>query len=183
MLSVVTLLVIALSSLVVTRIATVALTLTGLSVEAARFQARSALTTAGFTTAESELILSHPVRRRIIMTLMFIGSAGLVSVIATLSSTFVTSGDATSLGARIGTLIVGMFIVYRLAGSRLFDRMLQPIMKRVLERMTDLLAAYLFDENLSVVFVLQTARLQLRLQLRLQHQNLYHSSGILHLHQ
>jgi len=41
-----------------------------LSVEAAHFQARSALTGVGFTTSESELIVGHPARRRIVESLV-----------------------------------------------------------------------------------------------------------------
>jgi len=41
-------------SLVVTRLATIALSLTGLSSEAASFQARSAFTGTGFTTLEDK---------------------------------------------------------------------------------------------------------------------------------
>ena len=55
-------------SLFITRLATIALTYTGLSREAARFQARSAFTGTGFTTSEAERVVDHPVRRRIIMT-------------------------------------------------------------------------------------------------------------------
>ena len=47
-------------SLVITRIATVALTMTGLSSEAAEFQARSAFTDTGYTTPEAEKIVNHP---------------------------------------------------------------------------------------------------------------------------
>ena len=54
MIALVTLLVVALFSLLVTRVATVALAATGLSQEAARFQARSAFSGVGFTTMESE---------------------------------------------------------------------------------------------------------------------------------
>ena len=54
-------------SLLVTRVATVMLTATGLSREVARFQARSAFTGAGYTTTESESVVNHPVRRRIVM--------------------------------------------------------------------------------------------------------------------
>ncbi|MBD3334640.1 MAG: potassium transporter TrkA, partial [Candidatus Eisenbacteria bacterium] len=68
-------------SLVITRIATTALTLTGMSREAARFQARSAFTGTGFTTHEAEQVVGHPVRRRIIMLLMILRSAGLVSIL------------------------------------------------------------------------------------------------------
>ncbi|MEL7419682.1 MAG: potassium transporter TrkA, partial [Cyanobacteria bacterium J06555_3] len=61
-------------SLLITRIATEALTLTGLSRTSARFQARSAFTGTGFATSESEAIVKHPLRRRIIMWLMFLGN-------------------------------------------------------------------------------------------------------------
>lgn len=65
-------------SILVTRVATVALTLTltGLSRESAKFQARSAFSGAGFTTTESEDVVNHPIRRRVIMSLMLIGNAG-----------------------------------------------------------------------------------------------------------
>lgn len=62
MTAVVSLLVVLTVSLLVTRIATVALTATGLSRETARFQARSAFSGSGFTTSESEAVVRHPVR-------------------------------------------------------------------------------------------------------------------------
>ena len=40
-----------------------ALKLNGLSAEVATFQAQSAFSGAGFTTSESEAIVSHPLRR------------------------------------------------------------------------------------------------------------------------
>ncbi len=46
-------------SLIVTRIAAVALMSTGLSREAARFKARSAFSGVGFTTSEAETIVYH----------------------------------------------------------------------------------------------------------------------------
>ena len=70
MIPVVSILVILSLSLMVTRIASVALVHTGLGREAARFQARSAFTGVGFTTTESETIVGHPVRRRIVALLM-----------------------------------------------------------------------------------------------------------------
>lgn len=60
-------------SLVIAQIGAVALTYTGLSSEAARFQARSAFTGTGITTSEAERIVDHPVRRRIIMLLKLSG--------------------------------------------------------------------------------------------------------------
>lgn len=93
MIAILTLLVIVTISLLVNRIATVALTFTGMSRDTARFQSRVAFTGAGFTTSESEQITGHPVRRRIIMMLMFLGNAGLVTVIATLMTGFVNIED------------------------------------------------------------------------------------------
>ena len=52
-------------SLIVTRIASVALTLTGLSTDSARFQARSAFTGCGFTTSESDIPACSTCRARI----------------------------------------------------------------------------------------------------------------------
>lgn len=93
MIAILTLLVIVTISLLVNRIATVALTFTGMARDSARFQSRVAFTGAGFTTSESEVIMGHPVRRRIIMMLMFLGNAGLVTVIATLMTGFVNIED------------------------------------------------------------------------------------------
>ncbi len=76
------LLVVAILSLLITRAATIALTVTGMARPSARFQARSALTGVGFTTTESESVVVHPTRRRIIMALMLVGNAGLVTALA-----------------------------------------------------------------------------------------------------
>ena len=51
--------IIVLVSLILTRVATVALIQTGLSRETAQFQARSALTGTGFTTSESAVSYTH----------------------------------------------------------------------------------------------------------------------------
>lgn len=78
-------------SLLVNRIATAALALTGLSRQAAQFQARSAFTGVGFTTNEAELITTHPVRRRIVMLLMLLGNIGIVTSISSLLLTFINT--------------------------------------------------------------------------------------------
>lgn len=106
MIAILTLLIIITISLLVNRIATVALAFTGLSRETARFQARVAFTGAGFTTSESELITSHPVRRQIVMMLMLLGNAGLVTVVATLMTGFVNINDDTSLDLAEYSLVV-----------------------------------------------------------------------------
>ena len=52
---------------------------TGLERRKARFQALSALTGTGFTTAEAALIVNHTRRRKITVWLIFIGNAGILA--------------------------------------------------------------------------------------------------------
>lgn len=68
--------------IVVVRIGGIALELTGLSPEVARFQALSAFTRTGFTTREAEEVVHNPQRRRIVSVLMLLGSAGVITLIA-----------------------------------------------------------------------------------------------------
>src|ERR671932_1767602 len=77
-----------LASLLITRVGAVALMLTGMSRESSRFQARSAFFGVGFTTAEAEAVVTHPVRRRIIAWLILLGNAGVISVLGTLIISF-----------------------------------------------------------------------------------------------
>lgn len=70
MIAIVSLLLFVLLSTIVTRIASIALIHTGISREAAGFQARSAFTGSGFTTNESEMGANHPIRRRIVLIML-----------------------------------------------------------------------------------------------------------------
>ncbi|MCP1312171.1 TrkA C-terminal domain-containing protein [Paenibacillus tyrfis] len=71
---------------IVLEIAVMLLIVTGLDNEIARFQAVSMLTSTGFTTKESELILRHPVRRKIGVFLILFGVFSLAVMISTLSN-------------------------------------------------------------------------------------------------
>ena len=64
--------------------ATTMLIITGLDQHTARFQAVSIITGTGYTTSEAELITRHPVRRKIAMFLMIIGSTALALIISIL---------------------------------------------------------------------------------------------------
>lgn len=66
-------------SFLITRFGSAALALTGVSNELARLQAVSAFTGVGFTTSESERIVNHPARRKILIVLMILGNAGTIS--------------------------------------------------------------------------------------------------------
>lgn len=137
MFGIASLLVVVLFSLLITRIATVALVATGLSHSAARFQARSAFTGTGFTTGEAENVVNHPVRRRIVMFLMLLGNAGLAAVIASLMIGFTRSGGLHAWW-RILELAGGMALLLAISRSRWVDRWLTQAIGRALRRYTDL---------------------------------------------
>lgn len=125
-------------SLAIIRVATVALSLTGLSEQAARFQARSAFTGTGFTTSEAEKVVNHPVRRRIIMLLMIVRSAGLITILISLVLSFVGTGDQAERVGRLLWLLGGVLVLWWLANSKLVDHYLSPLIRRALKRWTNL---------------------------------------------
>jgi len=137
MLAIASLLAILTVSIVITRVATVMLRATGLSGDIARFQARSAFSGAGFTTNESESVVNHPVRRRIVMQLMLLGAAGVVTSLTSLLLSFAdASGEQTT--NRLLTLLAGLIALRLFAGSRLVDRGLTRLTEWALHRFTRL---------------------------------------------
>lgn len=136
-LQVTSLLVVLVLSLIITRVATIALTLTGMTRESARFQARSALTGAGFTTSESEKVVNHPIRRRVVMWLMLIGNGGLVLVAALLILILGGGGEQVGIWSYVG-LAAGLIGLCFLATSRWIDRRMSQLIERLLQTYTDL---------------------------------------------
>lgn len=124
-------------SLLITRIAAEALALTGISHEAAQFQARSAFTGSGFTTQESEVV-NHPVRRRIVMWLMFLGNAGIVTLISSLVLTFISTAQSGNWFGRLLLLLLGLALLWIIATNRTFNRFLTRIVRWALKRWTHL---------------------------------------------
>jgi K+/H+ antiporter YhaU regulatory subunit KhtT len=134
MLAVGSLLLIATVSLLVTRVATVILTATGVPRHVARFQARSALTGSGFTTSESEGVVSHPIRRRVIATLMLLGNVGIVGAA---SSAIIGFHGAHRAGWRVLELGAGLLALVLISRSRRVDRAMTAAIGRALQRYTD----------------------------------------------
>ena len=119
MVAIIGLLLILIISLTIVRIGGIALELTGLSSEVAGFQAQSAFSGAGFTTSESENIVSHPVRRKIIRILILIGNVGIISTGATLIVALMgTNND--NLSSRGLFLLTGLLVCYIWQGQKLF---------------------------------------------------------------
>lgn len=128
-------------SLLIIRVGTVALTMTGLAPQVARFQARSAYFGVGFTTAEAEKVLNNPVRREIVMALMLLGNAGIISVISTvvLSTTEVPDeGMFSRVWFRIAFLAGGIGLLFLLAYSKWIDRRISSAVRWALRRWTRL---------------------------------------------
>lgn len=125
-------------SLAITRLATIALTMTGLSRDSASFQARSAFTGTGFTTGESEKIVNHPVRRKIIVLLMIVRSAGLVTVIISIILSFVGVAPEGERLIRLLWLIGGVGVLLTMAHLPLFSRAMERLIAWSLDRWTEL---------------------------------------------
>ncbi len=140
MIPVITVIIILSVSVLVTKIATIALMHTGLSRQSAKFQARSAFTGVGYATQEAENIVNHPVRRRIIMLLMLLGNAGIVSVIASLMLTFLDDKDPFGLSVtyRLLLLIAGILLLIILFNSKVVNKGLSKIIHYALKKYTKL---------------------------------------------
>ncbi len=124
-------------SLLVTRVATVILVATGMASQEARFQARSAFTGAGFTTSESEKVVGHPIRRKVVMWLMLLGNAGIVTAASALILGF-RQGGTGATGLRVLELVLGMLVLLYVSRNSRVDRQLTRAIGYLLHRFTDL---------------------------------------------
>ncbi len=120
----------------VVRAASVALMMTGMEKNKARFQALSAFSGTGFTTREAESVVNHPQRRKIITWLIIFGNAGIVAVIVTTTTSFATS-KAHHLPINIVVLALGIFLIYKIATYKKFTMKWEKfIEKRLLKSPT-----------------------------------------------
>ena len=133
--SLLALLIIVIVSLLIVRIGTNALLLTGMSLQASRFQAASAFFGVGFTTTEAEMVVGHEVRRKIILHLIILGNIGLTSALATLIVTFVNnSGDESVIFGKLGLMALGVTCLYSLSHTGFIKKPLDAVMTYSLER-------------------------------------------------
>lgn len=108
--------------------------LTGLPIDKSRFQVISLLTSTGFTTKESELIVQHPVRRKLASALMifsYISTAVLISFIIGIISNSLS--DAKSLGFTAIFVFAFAIVVYFVMKSSLMDKFESLIEKVILQ--------------------------------------------------
>ncbi len=137
--------IIAFVSLVIVRIGATALMMTGLSRPVSEFQSVSCYFGVGFTTAEAEMIVSHPVRRRIAIYLIIAGNIGLTSALGALIVSFMQSepdwldhllhavGPVAFL-ARLGVIILGVLLIAWAFQPRVIKVPLERFFRYSLER-------------------------------------------------
>ncbi len=97
-------------SLLIVRAGAIALMMTGMSFDKAKFQALSAFSGTGFTTREAERVVNNPRRRRVVSMLMVLGNAGIVTVIVTATSSF-TRTDGLQIGLNLLVLFGGLGLI------------------------------------------------------------------------
>ena len=136
--AIISLLIVLSLTLLLGRLAAVALTVTGVPHHVARFQARSAMTGSGFTTMESEQIVTHPVRRRIVMLLMLVGNLGAAGLIGSFIGGFAGISSVGGGFRRAIILLVGLLALFYISKSPWADRQLTRAMTSILRRFTDL---------------------------------------------
>lgn len=134
MIAIVSLLITLTLSLLVTRVGAMALMLTGLSREAAKFQARSAFSGVGYTTGEAESVVNHPVRRRIIMVLMLLGNIGVATVVATIMVSFIDLRSSEGVLPSLILLALGVVALLFVSTSRWIERRLNKVIAWALRR-------------------------------------------------
>jgi hypothetical protein len=123
------------ASMLVVRAGAIALVLTGMSYDKAKFQALSAFSGTGFTTKEAERVVNHPVRRKIVTWLIILGNAGIVTVIVSATSAF-TSAKANELGTNILFLMIGILVIASLARYSALPKWWETIVSRYLRKKT-----------------------------------------------
>jgi hypothetical protein len=118
MVAIIALVIIAVVSLLLIRVGATALVMTGVPRDAAVFQAHSAFFGVGFTTSESEQVVNHPVRRRIILGLIVSGNIGITSALATVLATIVTTASDPDRyfselagEAAVGVVVFGLIVL------------------------------------------------------------------------
>jgi len=132
--AIISLLIIAGVSLIIVRVGSIALMMTGLSWDIANFQAYSAFFGVGFTTSEAEMVVSTQQRRRIIKHLILTGNLGLT---AGLGSVIVAFVKADGLRAELGVLlwiVGGLAIVGLIAVSPPARKMIDWLIRLSLRR-------------------------------------------------
>ncbi|MEQ8859890.1 MAG: TrkA C-terminal domain-containing protein [Pseudomonadales bacterium] len=147
-------------SMLIVRGAAIALVMTGMSYEKAKFQALSAFSGTGFTTREAERVVGDARRRRIVSWLMILGNAGIVTVIVTTTSSF-ANAEGMGIGLNALVLVGGLAIILTLARHAPWVRRWEAFVQARLERLKTFENDLPIDELLHISTGFGVSRIQL----------------------
>lgn len=117
---------------------TVLFRLTGLTEEKARFQVISMLTNSGYTTAESEIITSSKIRRRLARITMLFGYSFTVTIVSVVVNVFIalTKAQLKQLGGVVWSILLlcGAFYLFKYVPiiKEWFDRGIEKIGNQIM---------------------------------------------------
>jgi type III secretory pathway component EscS len=117
----------------IVEVLSIALKLTGLNIEKARFQVISIITNTGFTTKESELIAQHQTRRSIAQMLMLISYVGYATIIGLVVN--ILQSDNKLLYMAITVIIILTVILVFIRNKWLVRRLESLIEKQLRNKM------------------------------------------------
>lgn len=135
----------------IAEIFTVLFRLTGLTEEKARFQVISMLTNSGFTTAESELITSSKIRRKLARLTMLFGYSFTVTIVSIIVNIFLalTKAQLEHLWETAIVILISFFILYMLKNfnfiKKNFDNLIEKIGNKIM-----------FGDKSNVIVILDT---------------------------
>ncbi|MCQ6282752.1 hypothetical protein [Bacillus sp. EB600] len=104
--------------------------LTGLKLEVSRFQVISMMTGTGFTTGESELILGHPVRRKLAAFLILFGAFSLAVLISSISNLLSNEMSTKDILVVAGILLLAFVVLKLTCVQRLLTKLFHQKMKQ-----------------------------------------------------
>ncbi|WLR54332.1 TrkA C-terminal domain-containing protein [Mesobacillus subterraneus] len=102
---------------------------TGLDRKIARFQVISMLTGTGFTTGESELIIDHPVRRRLGAFLILFGAFSLAVIISAISNLLTDNFYTMEIAYIAGGLVALLFVLKAPVVQRMMSKKMKSKLK------------------------------------------------------
>ncbi len=145
---------------VITELFTFFFRLTGLPAEKARFQVISLLTGTGFTTRESEMILSSRKRRRLARITMLFGYVFNITIVSAFVNVFLSlklvqaehafAAVLIPLGAALAVIALGRIRPVRAWIDRLIGRLVGKLLRRGAEN-TVLLIDYIGADSIALV--------------------------------
>ena len=137
-------------SMLIVRAGAIALMMTGMSFNKAKFQALSAFSGTGFTTREAERVVNNAQRRKIVSWLMILGNAGIVTVIVTATTSF-TQAKGLEVGLNVLVLLAGFTLILFIVRHTPFVRHWEAFAQARLVRFK------IFDEDTTVDELLHIA--------------------------